>query len=149
MNVQATHSTPSDLFYDARYSHTKMTKPRLLTFGKSDGCPRYQMQQRRRASGQNEGVPGVRWLKACADGVLGGEKRTCLPYGTKSLYAFEPLLIADNVSCKARISEVTMLSMTWQQQPMMGAKSVHGMPFRQGPARKMAQTSHCAVKNES
>jgi hypothetical protein len=39
---------------------------------------------------------------------------------------------------EARISKVTMLSMTWQQQPMMGAKSVHGALSRQGPARKIA-----------
>jgi acetolactate synthase I/II/III large subunit len=37
MNVRATHSTPSDLFYDARYSHTKMTKPRPLTLARAMG----------------------------------------------------------------------------------------------------------------
>jgi acetolactate synthase-1/2/3 large subunit len=37
MNIQPTHSIPSDLFYDARYSHTKMTNPDFLLLARAMG----------------------------------------------------------------------------------------------------------------
>ena len=37
MNIQAAHSIPSDLFYDARYSHTKMTNPDFLLLARAMG----------------------------------------------------------------------------------------------------------------
>jgi acetolactate synthase-1/2/3 large subunit len=37
MNIQATHSIPSDLFYNARYSHTKMTNPDFLLLARAMG----------------------------------------------------------------------------------------------------------------
>ena len=88
------------------------------------GCPCHPMQECRRTTGKNEGIPRVRWCKARTDGMLGREERARIPYGTPFFLAVFPIPLMHGPSSKKkrsllvkRFTNNSCIHRWWQQPP--------------------------------